>query len=154
MAHIERTIDIAAPPEEVFGVLTDLDRLPDWSTITVATHDAPDGHLDVGDTFRQTLRILGRNLDCDWKVTDVDRPNHVAYEATAPGGGQLRMAQHVRADGDGSRVELDLDYELPGGFGGEMVDRAFVQRRNEREAQHSLDNLKDLLETGTTEGAQ
>ncbi len=146
MAHIERSIDIEASPDDVFKVLTDLDRLPDWSTITVSTHDTPSGGLKVGDTFRQTLRVLGRNIDCDWRVTEADAPNRVAYEATAPGGGHLRMAQQVRWDGNRSRVELDLDYELPGGFAGELVDRAYVERRNERETEHSLHNLKDLLE--------
>lgn len=56
------------------------------------------------------------------------------------------MAQQVRGEGGRSRVELDLDYELPGGFAGEFVDRAYAERRNEREAEHSLHNLKDLLE--------
>ncbi len=146
MAHIERSIDIEASPEAVFKVLTDLDRLPDWSTVTISTHDAPDGDLKVGDTFHQTLRVLGRNIDCDWRVTEVDPPNRIAYEATAPGGGQLRMAQHVGRQGNQSRVELDLDYDLPGGFAGELLDRAYVERRNEREAEHSLHNLKELIE--------
>jgi uncharacterized protein YndB with AHSA1/START domain len=146
MAHIERSIEIEASPEAVFEVLTDLDRLPDWSTVTVKTHEVPDGELKVGSEFRQTLRVLGRDIDCDWRVTEADPPNRIAYEATAPGGGQLRMAQQVRGEGSRSRVELDLDYELPGGFAGELVDRTYAERRNEREAEHSLHNLKDLLE--------
>jgi len=150
MAHIERSIDIEASPDDVFKVLTDLDRLPDWSTITVSTHDAPSGDLKAGDTFRQTLRVLGRTIDCDWRVTEADPPNRIAYEATAAGGAHLRMAQQVRGDGDRSRVELDLDYELPGGFVGELVDRAYVERRNEREAEHSLHNLKDMIEGART----
>ncbi len=148
MAHVERSIDIQASPQTVFKTLTDLDRLPNWSTVTVSTHAVPDGDLKAGDTFRQTLRVLGRNIDCDWRVTEADAPDRIAYEATAAGGGQLRMAQHVRGDEGGSRVELTLDYELPGGFAGELADRAYVERRNEREAEHSLQNLKELIESG------
>lgn len=146
MAHIERTIEIDAPAERVYRYLTHLERLPDWSTITVATHDTPDGQLQTGQTFRQTLRVLGRDIDTEWRVTQAEPPHHIAYEATAPGGGRLRMAQHVREQGPRSRVELDLDYELPGGFAGEALDRAYVERRNEREAEHSLHNLKELVE--------
>lgn len=151
MAHIERRITIDATPEEVFTVLTDLDRLPDWSTVTVETHDTPEGGLRNGQTFRQTLRILGRTLEADWRVEDLKAPNSVAYTATAPGGGTLRMAQHVHPEGKGSRVELDLDYDLPGGFAGEALNRAYLERRNEREAEHSLQNLKELVETGTVQ---
>lgn len=146
MAHIERTIEIGAPAERVFRYLTHLERLPDWSTITTETHDIPDGDLQAGQTFRQTLRILGRNIETEWRVTEADAPHHIAYEATAPGGGHLRMAQHVREEGGRCRVELDLDYDLPGGFAGEAIDRAYVERRNEREAEHSLHNLKEIVE--------
>lgn len=149
MAHIEHTTEIDAAPEAVFDVLTDLDRLPDWSTVTVSTHDAPPKPLSAGQTFRQTLRVLGRNLDVDWEVKEVQRPNRLAYEATAPGGGRLRMTQQVRQAGDGSRVELDIDYDLPGGFVGEWLDEHYAERRNEREVEHSLHNLKELVEAST-----
>ncbi len=56
------------------------------------------------------------------------------------------MRQVVVPTDGGSRVELVVDYELPGSFLGEILDRLYVERRNEREAQHSLENLKDLLE--------
>ncbi len=146
MTRIEKTIDIDRSPEEVFEVLSDLDRLPYWATVVVENHDTPDKPLSVGDTFRQTVRVAGQNLETDWKVTEVERPKRVAYEASASGGGQLTMRQMVSARGGGRSVELKIDYELPGGFLGELLDRAYVERRNEREAEHSLSNLKELLE--------
>ncbi len=56
------------------------------------------------------------------------------------------MRQVVVPTSGGSSVQLVVDYELPGSFLGELLDRVYVERRNEREAQHSLENLKDLLE--------
>ncbi len=56
-----------------------------------------------------------------------------------------RVVGVVPTDG-GSRVELVVDDELPGSFLGELLDRLYVERRKEREAQPSLDNLKDLVE--------
>jgi hypothetical protein len=46
----------------VFALLTDLGRLPEWSTVTVATSDAPSGELRQGDRFRQTLRVVGKQM--------------------------------------------------------------------------------------------
>jgi uncharacterized membrane protein len=147
MTEIRKSTDIEASPEDVFTLLTDLDRLPDWSTITVTTHDAPDQPLSKGDTFRQTLRVMGRQLDTDWTVTELDRPRHVAYEAKGPAGAALRMAQTVEASGDGSRVSFELDYELPGGAVGGLA-APLIERRSEREVEHSLHNLKDMAEHG------
>jgi uncharacterized membrane protein len=146
MAHIERQIDIARPPAEVFTLLTDLDRLPEWATIVVGTRDVSDSPLRHGCTFRQTLRVLGRELESDWRVSELDPPRHVAYEAAAPGGGTLTMRQTVAQGDAGSRVRLEIDYELPGGWLGELLDRGVVEAQNEREADASLDRLKRLLE--------
>jgi uncharacterized membrane protein len=91
--------------------------------------------------------VLGREVESDWKVTELEAPRHVAYEAAAPGGGSLTMRQTVAPANGGSRVELEIDYELPGGWLGELVDRGMVEAQNEREAEASLHRLKRLLET-------
>jgi uncharacterized membrane protein len=146
MAHIERSIGIDRPPGEVFALLTDFDRLPEWATIVLETRDVSDSPLRRGCTFKQRLRVLGLETESEWRVTELDPPSHVAYDATAPGGGTLRMRQSVAPEGTGSRVELELDYELPGGWLGELLDRAAVEEQNEREAEASLARLKRLLE--------
>ncbi len=145
MTQIHRSIEIAAPPEAVFRELTDLHRLTRWSTIT-ETHEGPDDQLALGQEFDQTLRVAGVKLPSTWRVVEYDAPRVVAYDATSPGGGRLHMRQVVTPNASGSAVDLDVDYDLPGGVLGDLLDRLYVERRNEREAEHSLQNLKDLVE--------
>jgi uncharacterized protein YndB with AHSA1/START domain len=145
MTSIERDITIDAAPEAVFKELIDLHRLDRWSTITVS-HDGPDTPVTAGDQFTQKLRIAGIPLDSEWRCTECEPPNTLAYEATATGGGRLAMRQVVTPEGTGSRLVFSIDYDLPGGALGDLVDRLYVERRNEREAEHSLQNLKDLIE--------
>jgi uncharacterized membrane protein len=146
VAKVQRHADINASREQVFEVLTDLDLLPSWSTITVSTEGAPTKPISEGDTFRQTLRVLGRNFDTQWTVTQLRRPEKVAYASRSQDGGTLRMVQRVTDDEGTSRVDVELDYELPGGVVGELFDAVYAERRNERELEHSLENLKDLVE--------
>ena len=54
MTNIERSIEIAAAPEDVFRELTDLHRLTRWSTIT-DSHEGPDGQLHLGQEFNQSI---------------------------------------------------------------------------------------------------
>ncbi len=56
------------------------------------------------------------------------------------------MRQTVMPADHGSRVALELDYKLPGGWLGELPDRRVVKQQNEREADRSLAQLKSLLE--------
>ena len=70
MTIIERSIEIRRVPAEVFTAITDLARLPDWATIVVETHDLPNRPLQNGAAFRQTIRVAGRPLECDWRVAE------------------------------------------------------------------------------------
>jgi uncharacterized membrane protein len=149
MTKINRSIEIDAPPHQVFDELTHWDGLARWSTIT-SSHTGPARCNDVGDEFDQTVRVAGVELDTHWRVTEHDAPNVVAYHATGPGQSSMDMRQTVTEAGDGSRVEIDIEYDLPGGVLGEAVDRLYAERRNEREAEHTLENLKQLLESQAT----
>lgn len=75
------------------------------------------------------------------------RPSSVGgLRGEVPEAAASRLRQVVVPTDGGSGVELVVDCELPGAFLGELLDRVYVERRNEREAQHSPEKLKDLLE--------
>ncbi len=145
MAKIKRDIDIQVPPEDAFEALIDWSRLSDWSTVT-QSHEGADRCSGVGEEFDQQLRIGGVPLQTHWRVVEFEPPRSLAYEVTAMARGRMTLRQRVASSGEGARVEFDVDYDLPGGFLGEALDRVYVERRNEREVEHSLQNLKDLLE--------
>ena len=146
MTRIERAIEIDAPPERVFELLTDLDRLQEWATIAGDTDNPPAKPLAQGATWKHKVKVAGVELEGDWKVVAIDAPRLVEYEATRSEGGWLKMRQRVGPANGGSRVELEVEYELPWGALGQAVDKLLVERRNEREAAESLENLKNILE--------
>ena len=153
MAHIARAIEIARPPEEIFDYITDLDRLTEWATMVKETRDLGDRPIKQGTTFSQTIKAAGSvDIDCDWHVKQLQRPRHVHYEATAPDGGQMQMSQTIMPlDGGRSKVEIDLDYEVPGGVLGQIADKLVFEGQNEKEADTSLENLKRILEDGVSD---
>jgi uncharacterized protein YndB with AHSA1/START domain len=143
MGQIKKSVDINASGDEVFALLTDLDLLPTWSTITLETHGTPRKPIEEGDTFTQTLRVLGQSLEAQWRVVELSKDRKLAYETTVPGGGRMEMAQTI-SDSDGvSRVEFEVDYDLPDDVAA-LLEGEVAERRNERELDHSLQNLKDL----------
>jgi uncharacterized membrane protein len=156
MGHVERAIEISAPVEVVFDRLVDLDGLPAWATTVVSTKGAPPGMLLAGATFQQTIRIAGHELETQWRVVKLERPHVVAYEATGPDSSWLRMRQTVTpvSVSDGSRVEITIDYELPGGLLAQVMDRLLLERRNDEEAERSLQNLKALVERNWTQSGE
>ena len=146
MPRIERSVELPGSPERVFRLLTDLERLPEWATIVVETRDVSDVPLRAGCTFRQTVRVLGQDIESEWRVVALEEPRLVSYEASSPAGARMAMTQRVAPANGGSRVDLQIDYELPGGLIGAVLDRAYFERHNEQEAERSLANLRALLE--------
>lgn len=147
MARIERSIEIERSPERVFDALCDVKTISQWATIAGDFEEVPDLPMAAGDIFRHTIRVSGVNLKTEWRVLELERPRYVLYEVEPEAGGWMKMKQSVSPTDRGSRVELEVDYELPGGFLGEALDRVYVERRNEREAEASLQNLKSLVES-------
>lgn len=58
------------------------------------------------------------------------------------------MRQHVERTGDGGRLHLEVEYALPGGAFGDVVDRLYARRRIRTDAERTLENLRELLESG------
>ena len=146
MTRIERSMEIQRPPEEVFALLRDAGSLARWVTILVETRHAPGRPIETGDEFEQTVRIMGAHLDSRWKVGGLETPREIRYDATVVVELPVSMIQRIRSSEGGSKVDLEVDYELPGGLVGDVLDRAFVKRRTQRDAERSLRRLKHLLE--------
>lgn len=146
MKRIERSVEIEVAPERVFDALVRWDGLTRWSTMTVS-HTGPGSCTGLGDTFEQTIRVAGVDLQTEWRVTEYQPPRAIAYHATGPGGSSMTMRQRVTGMPSGSRLDVEVDYELPGGVLGDVADLVYVHRRSEREAEHTLGNLKELLES-------
>jgi uncharacterized protein YndB with AHSA1/START domain len=146
MAQIRRSVTINARPETIFQILTDLERLPDWVTGSARIHEISQQPIEVGTTFTQTFRVAGRELPLDGRVTELDAPRRLAIDLATPGGGDSTMSYDLTPDGAACHIEFASDYHLPGGIFGDLIDRAFAERRTDREMGISLQNLKELAE--------
>lgn len=145
MTRIERSVEISRSPQEVFELLSDASSLTRWVTVLHEARNPPE-RLETGDVFEQTIRILGSLLHSTWEASNVEEPREIRYEAVARIEIPVRMVQTIRPAETGAAVELEVEYDLPGGIAGELLDRAFVRRRATRDADRSLDRLKRILE--------
>jgi uncharacterized protein YndB with AHSA1/START domain len=108
-----RSVAIAAPPERVFAVFSDVERWPQWtpSVTSVTLLDA--GPLRVGSRARIRQPRLPVAL---WTVTEVVRDRYFVWEARAPG--VTTVGWHVvESDtGSGSVATSRLEQHGPGGL--------------------------------------
>ncbi len=107
MIQVECSTQVAAPREEVFAYLTDVDKLPSWqSGVTETTRITP-GPVGVGTQFRQKARVGPWKLDVLCTVTDVKTNERYAFQARSTGPIDCDVAFDLQPVAGGTRLTVN-----------------------------------------------
>ncbi len=142
---VERSMVIAATPEEIYDVVTDASRLEDWVTIHENLVDAPPGSLKKGAKLTQQLRLAGRCFTVHWTVVESDRPRRVVWKGRGPVRSRASVTYDLEPNGTDTSFSYSNDYHLPGGPLGKMAEPV-VARITTGEIEASLEKLRKLVE--------
>lgn len=142
---VEREIDIAAAPEDVYAILMDAERLEDWVTIHDELLEAPDGPLKKGSELTQRLKIAGRCFTVRWTVVENERARRVVWKGRGPMRSKASAVYQLSPDGDGTHFSYLNEYNLPGGPLGRLAGPV-VGRVTAGELDRSLERLRRLVE--------
>ena len=102
--------------------------------------------LAVGDHFDQIVKVLHLELETEWEVTQLVLNEKICVEGRSKANGSATVTQHVAADGDGSLVTFEIEFEPPFGILGDIADKVIFESRHERDAEEILSGLKTLCE--------
>jgi len=148
MSQVRTEIAIDAPPERVWEIVMDPRRLADWVTIHRRVERVP-ARLERGATFEQTLNLRGAHLHVVWTVVDIDPPRRAVWEGQGPAHSRAAIVYELRDDGENRTIfEYTNEFKPPGGPLGAVAGRVLVGGLSQREAQRSLQRLKQLAERG------
>lgn len=148
MSQVHTDIAIDAPPQRVWDIVMDPRRLGDWVTIHRRVDHVP-AQLRRGSTFEQTLNLRGAHLHVAWTVVDVDPPRRAVWEGQGPAHSRASIVYELRSDGDDRTIfDYTNEFKPPGGALGAVAGRVLVGGLSHREAQRSLQRLKQLVERG------
>ena len=143
--RVERETHIAAPPQRVYDVVMDPERLSDWVSIHDSLEEAPDGQLSKGSELSQRLRLAGRCFTVHWTVVEDEPCRSVTWEGKGPARSRASVSYEFREEDGGTTFVYANEYHLPGGVLGRMAGPA-VRRVTAKELDKSLVRLKELLE--------
>lgn len=146
MAQIVTHYHVDAPPDRVFELGAHAERIPEWNASITEVKDVT-GPLDhLGAAYTAIMKIAGRRLEARWEVARIEKPSYTELRGSAPGGGRATMITRSEPAGGGSDCTFELDYELPGGFIGDLAFKLFAERSVERDVRHSNENFKAIVE--------
>jgi uncharacterized membrane protein len=113
MQAFSTTIDIKAPPQRVWAVLSDIEGWPEWTSSVKSVERLDSGPLVVGTRARLRQPKLRPAI---WRITKVERGSHFTWVTRSLG---LRVTAHhvIEPLKKGSASRVTLSVEFSGLFG-------------------------------------
>jgi ribosome-associated toxin RatA of RatAB toxin-antitoxin module len=147
MSHLSTTVRIEASATDVFDLIADPARSPEWQTLLAEMGSIAGRPGGIGSSFVGFYRVAGRKLASRFVVTAAERPRILQVNGTTSGG-WARWTTMLEPEAAGCVIQVRLEYELPGEIVGSLFG-LLTGNRIEREFRRTYDNLKRLAETGT-----
>jgi uncharacterized membrane protein len=141
MAKIQKSITINGPVDRVFAYVDDVMTSPEWLPSMMEVRDVTGS--GVGQHYRWRYKMAGVPLNGESTVTE-----HIPNErrVTDSKGGVLSTWTYTFEPHDGgTKLGIEIEYTIPVPVLGKLAEK-LVLKRNEREADTAMENIKDKME--------
>ena len=142
MLKIDYSVVIDRPLEEVFAYVTDIEKMPVWSSEVEKAWKTSEGPMGKGTTFSSVAKVLGRQIENTIEVTEYE-PNKKWFlkPTSGPVSGDIEF--HFESVAGGTKFSVALEAESGGFF---KLGEPIVNRMLQRQYETNGATLKDLLE--------
>jgi uncharacterized membrane protein len=145
MPFVEQSIDISAPVEVIFGLIAhEPERMPEWwppFELQERITAAPTG---VGSVSRYVYNMMGVKIKGEHRVESMSENDHLTVKTTS--GIDSKFDFTFTPMKGYTRLTIRVDYTLPGSVLGQLLNRAAIEQKNERDLQEGLNHLKEIAE--------
>ena len=144
MAKIEKSIEISAPLDKVFSLIS-WDRVPEYYDSIKKVEWTSKPIMEVGATVHVFSEIAGAKGEWDAEITEYKDNEKVSWRTT---GGNMTIIYNATLDPAkaGTKLTTSFDYELPYSILGKLIDKLRVHKVMEKEGETALQKMKAIAE--------
>jgi carbon monoxide dehydrogenase subunit G len=146
MSQVTASITIDAPPERVWQMVMDPSCLGTWVTIHRRLLHADGGAPKVGYRMDQAIHLRGVTVEVHWELVDCADCRRAVWEGRGPARSHAHTEYLLKPVAAGTRFDYRNEFRAPLGPVGAIVSRALVGGIPQREANRSLERLKEQIE--------
>lgn len=145
MAKLEfrMTTGIAAAPQAVFDLLTDIQRIPELFAGFKAVQKYHGGKPKVGDTWVVLTEFMGRDIKNEYTVTKLSEPRMLAWRSVSKQA-ITESAFTIEPTETGSRLILDVKGKPANMF--MSIGLSMVEQNLKEGIRDDMQNIKSILE--------
>ncbi|MDH3618635.1 MAG: SRPBCC family protein [Nitrosopumilus sp.] len=151
MTVVSKSIDIKTPVDNVFTYFARPEHVSDQIKndavgMTVVPMDIKEG-MGVGTTFRVIGDFSGKRLEWDCETTEFIRNEKITAKQFEGPFKRWQITNEFKSLGDNlTKVTMTVDYEMPFGPLGSILDKAKFAKSAEKGMETALYNVRGLLE--------
>jgi len=142
MPLVQSQIFIAAPPEKVWALISDLERGPEWSVVTLSCNITSGKPLGVGSTYCAVSKFVASEITTEHEIVEWVPPSRVVSEVTR--GAESTLTQTCEPQGEGTLLTMSNEFALPRGVPGPLGDKVAQQVANT--LSRELARIKEVVE--------
>ncbi len=143
-SHIETTITINRPLDEVIAFVDDCDNDPLWQSSVLESEKVSEGPIGVGTVYQTKEKFLGRVIYQKWEVIERNEDGSYWRARATTGPFQMETSMKFEAADGGTHIDRTLDIDVGHFF---KVASPVVARIAQRELETDFAILKDILES-------
>lgn len=146
MASIKVSVYIKAPAEKLFPYLTDIENMSEFFPFLEFKTNFQ-GPPKAGDTYESSLVLFGTKSTSLWRIVELENNRRMAGEQVTGFLKKARFDHRFRSVEGGTMSEEVMEYELPFGLFGKMLDILFLRRMSKSILYRTHMRLKEKAET-------
>ena len=143
MSRVAKSITVQATPEEVMEYIADVRNHPAFIGPLKSVADLDGDPREAGTSWTWKFMMAGMELVGDAETVSYEPAHAFSYRTTS--GALSTFVYRAAPDAGGTRVSLEVDYELPQTVLGRM-ERSVLEKLNDGDAQRAVENLKAILD--------
>lgn len=140
MPKSEASVTINASIEKVFDAIADQEKAAQYHP--AAVNGKPD---ELGSSAELDYHVVGMKIHTKLTVSEVDKPRKLVQEMSGAMPG--KWTWNLEQEGQAVKVNISIDYNVPGGILGKIANQLFLGRMNQRNLERAVHGLKVYCET-------
>lgn len=142
MGTIEKTVEFAAAPHEVWAVVADPSRFGEWLGMHKSWKGDVPTQFEQGTKATAVVSLLNMPNTIEWTVAEYEANRYVRLTGTGMAGVQVAIGLGVEPQGSGTAMSITADFE------GQMLVGAIgqaVEKAGRTELDESTAKLATLI---------
>ena len=143
MSRVTKVASIKAEPSKVLEYIANVKNHPAFISALKSVDNLHGDPKHVGEGWDFTFVMGG--IEVKGKAETAKYEEGKVYSFKTTNGIDSTFTYSVASEDGGTRLTMDVDYDIPQNVIAKMIDKAVVERLNDQEGDRAVENLQAIL---------